>query len=164
MITQEKLRNLLHYCPDTGLFTRLISIVGIRRVGSIAGSVTHDGYITIGVDRSSYMAHRLAWFYTHGEWPNQIDHISGLKTDNRIINLRSVSSSENMKNKKIGSNNSSGVIGVSWVKARSMWKARISINGVNACLGLSVYKWDAICARKSAERIHGYHDNHGRIC
>lgn len=101
-ITVSRLRELLTYDPETGVFRW--SVVGRRspiRVGSQAGSVTSDGcYIQVGVDGWVYPAHRLAWLYVYGYWPKLIDHVNGNGKDNRICNLRDVDHSINMQNKR----------------------------------------------------------------
>lgn len=93
------LRATLLYDPDTGVFTRAISR-GSYAVGTIAGSLNKSGYWQIGVCGRTYTAQRLAWYYAHGEWPDDdIDHINRDKLDNRLINLRVVSRSENLRNR-----------------------------------------------------------------
>lgn len=95
----ETLKRHLHYEPSTGVFTRLIRASNMRP-GSVAGSVRkRDGYIDIRLLGVKYRAHRLAWFYMHGKWPDgEIDHINRKHADNRIINLRDVSHMVNMAN------------------------------------------------------------------
>lgn len=87
------------------------------KVGQPAGSANKvTGYITIGINNHNYYAHRLAWTYIYGDYPDGeqplIDHINGNPSDNRIVNLRCSSSGENNKNKQIRSDNTSGVVGV----------------------------------------------------
>ncbi len=107
--------------------------------------------------------HRLAWLYMYGEWPvGDIDHINGIRDDNRLINLRSVSRQENLRNRRTGRNNTSGVMGVNWDKSLGKWRSSIGIGGKTKHLGVSHYKWDVICLRKSAEMKYGFHLNHGR--
>lgn len=160
MINQERLKELFYYDPLDGQFVRMCG----RYNGDVAGCKTPTGYISIKINLKSYLAHRLAWLYVNGIWPNQIDHISGVKDDNRIANLRSVTSQENMKNSKIRNDNTTGVVGVCWKSRDLMWESRINANGKNKHLGQFKYKWDAICVRKSAERKYEYHENHGRNC
>ena len=138
-LTAETARQSLSYCPDTGVFIRLQS--GRTRhcnVGLPAGSVTSTGYATISVAGHSYKAHRLAWLIFHGEWPaGQIDHINGIRTDNRIANLRVVNNRENGENKrKATASSTSGFLGVSWHKARCKWRAEIKHKGQKYHLGL----------------------------
>lgn len=128
MITAERLRELVHYCPDTGTFKWLISR-GTARAGAIAGSVDSYGYLQIKINKRPYLSHRLAWMYIHGKWPDgQIDHINGCRSDNRFCNLRNVSASINQQNRKIArADSNSKFIGVS--RNGKRWQARIRIPG-----------------------------------
>ena len=110
MINQERLKQLLHYDPLTGVFTRRVSTRGQR---PHVGSVRPDGYLSICLDYRSYLAHRLAWLYVHGEFPgHQIDHFNGERLDNRISNLRHVTNKQNSENSKLYSCNKTGARGV----------------------------------------------------
>jgi hypothetical protein len=113
MITQEELKESLDYNPETGLFTWKIKPRLRSEAGDIAGTYAL-GYISICYRQKFYRAHRLAWLYIYGEWPeNQIDHINRIRDDNRICNLRLSTNSENGQNKiKANKNNSSGLLGV----------------------------------------------------
>lgn len=161
MITQERLKELLHYNADTGNFDWHRRYRGCRldRIGHL----TRFGYLLIGIDGRSYQAHRLAWLYIHGEMPkHQIDHINGDKLDNRIENLRDVSQHHNCKNKSRAKNNTSGVTGVYWSKTKNKWKASIGINNKTKALGSFDTIFDAAAARISAQNKLGYHKNHGK--
>jgi len=162
MITQERLKEALYYDPEIGIFTWLISGVGSAKAGVTAGYRNDSGYILLEIDCKAYRVHRLAWFYTHGEWPIQIDHINHIKNDNRLINLRSVTHRENGINQSIHSSNTSGITGVCWCKSKNKWIARIHVHGKQCNLGAYKDKFEAICARKSAEFKYGFHENHGR--
>jgi len=95
-----KIKDYLNYCPNTGNFTWLCDRGTNKVKNKIAGSIHSDGYLTIQINGKSYKAHRLAWHYHYNKWPSgQIDHINGIKNDNRIENLRDVTSSENSKNR-----------------------------------------------------------------
>ena len=136
-ITIETLRCLLNYDPDTGIFCWRVQPSRNVKAGVVAGTVNHDGYIRIKIDGTLFMAHRLAWLYVYGAWPqDQIDHINGDKRDNRIANLRDVSRSVNMQNQvRAQKDNKSGLRGVSWNKNKKRWEAGISVNGRNEYLG-----------------------------
>ena len=99
-MTQAELKSILSYDPDTGVFLWLESRRGVT-AGTVAGSTRHDGYQSIRVRRKSYLAHRLAWLYTHGEWPEKnIDHIDHDPSNNRVSNLRDVPQTVNNRNLK----------------------------------------------------------------
>lgn len=133
-----RLRELLKYDPETGLFTWKIQTNSRAPVGSIAGenSITH-GYRTLGINGKLYRQHRLAWFYVHGTWPvKNIDHINGNRLDNRIANLRDVSQAVNAQNLQgAKTNNASGFLGVDWRPKRNKWRAQIRIGGVKKEIG-----------------------------
>lgn len=132
MLTQDQLKSLIKYNPSTGIFFRQIN-----RTERIAGTISKNGYVQIGISGKRYYAHRLAWLYVFGEIPiGDIDHKNGEKSDNRIANLRIATRSQNIMNVGIKSNNTSGVKGVSWIKKRGKWQALVCINGLNNHLGL----------------------------
>lgn len=166
MLTQEYLKSILRYDPETGEFTWLISKDGVKR-GSIAGSVSaHNGkkYCVIKINRHPYYAHRLAFLYMEGVFPeNETDHIGGDGIDNKWVNLRSVSRAENGKNQCLRVTSISGVVGVSWNKTRSKWEAQICVNGKRMFLGYFSDKNMAAGARKAASIKYGFHPNHGQI-
>lgn len=150
-LTQERLKELLDYNPETGAFTRRMSRRGAA-AGSVAGSVHNRGYVQITVDGANHLAHRLAWLYVYGVWPTQdTDHINRVRNDNRIANLRDVSHRENMLNTGVRSDNTSGVIGVCWVAARGKWHSCIGVFGRTRHLGRFADFNDAVAARRAAE-------------
>ena len=163
MITQPELKELLHYDPDTGFFIRKTKATCSAEIGSIVGSPDSYGYIAVNVKGCVYRAHRLAWFYVYGVWPTeQIDHINHVRDDNRWINLREATHRENQRNRKISKNNTSGVCGVCWHKTQMKWFTKIKINSKYIHLGVFTDKFEAICARLSANNKYGFHENHGR--
>jgi len=135
-LSQEELKQLFHYDPQTGHFTRLISRSNAVRVGEIAGCPTAKGYLRIMINNCSYFCHRLAYFYVHGTMPDLIDHIDGNVQNNKILNLREASPSQNLANRGPTKRNSSGFKGVSWSSQKGKWKAQININKTNTFLGL----------------------------
>ena len=153
--TAERLRELLHYEPETGIFTRKVSTARRVKVGDVAGSLGGRGYLLIQLQSRKYQAHRLAWLHTYGVWPKgQIDHINRIRADNRISNLRDVSHKQNGQNASKPSNNTSGHPGVSWHKQSSKWQAKITHNQKPIYLGLFESLEEAVAARKAAEKIY----------
>lgn len=126
---------------------------GAELVGAVAGSQRPDGYLSIGLLGRSYLAHRLAWFYVYGEWPeNHIDHIDGRKSNNKISNLRKATASQNHQNKYKAASNS-GLVGVSWCKREGRWRAYIKADGVMRSLGYHKTKEEARAAYLKAKQV-----------
>jgi len=162
-ITQERLKELLHYCPETGVFTNRVNRRPRGKAGAVAGNFC-GGYIEISLDNQTYRAHRLAFLWMTASFPpDQTDHINGIRDDNRWVNLRAVSDQENKRNLKRPSNNRSGVIGVNWFKPARMWRAYITVDNKHISLGYHKDFSSAVLARKQAEHKHGFHSNHGRV-
>jgi len=120
MLTQARLKGLLHYNPETGVFTRLVGS-GSKRAGDISGSLMLNGYLSICIlSKKNLLAHRLAFLYMEGALPpNQVDHINRDRADNRWTNLRHATSKENNRNTV----NNVSFIGVNWDKRHGKWKA-----------------------------------------
>ena len=153
-ITADELRSILHYDPLTGVFTRRES-AGNRLAGSVAGSLSSQGYIRVWVLKRHYMAHRLAWLYVYGTWPkHDIDHINRNRSDNRIANLRDVTNQQNMCNAGDFSTNTSGRKGVYWDKRDSRWRACIVNKGRYLSLGYFGTQAEAVAARVAAEKLY----------
>lgn len=135
-LTQAHLCEILKYDPDTGVFVWLTDRSKAVKSGMLAGcKEKRIGYITIGIQRRVYKAHRLAWLYSYGCWPlGLIDHINGDKSDNRLANLRDVGADGNSQNvRKPNRRNKSGFMGVIWFQNK--WRASISVNGKSKRLG-----------------------------
>jgi hypothetical protein len=159
MLTQEKLKSILHYDSDTGIFTRLTSRGG-NNVGSIAGNFDKGGYLKTNIQGKTYRTHRLAWLYIYGEFPpEEIDHINCVRNDNRLLNLRLSTRSENTYNTSIFSNNTSGYKCVSWNKKSKKWRAYCNVNGKQNHLGLFETAEQASIAYQNFART-----NHGKFC
>ena len=146
-LTQLRLKELLDYDPETGVFTWIKPRTGVP-LGAEAGSMTHDGYRRIVVDQQEYRAHRLAWLYVYGEMPSGvIDHINRVRDDNRISNLRDVTCRVNSHNHGGYDTNRSGVTGVWWVKSNKRYHAYLG----RKYLGCYKKFDDAVFARRKAE-------------
>jgi len=149
-LTQNRLKWLLKYSPDTGEFRWLVT-KGRCRAGALAGATDAGGYRVIRVDGVLYKAHRLAWLYAYGRWPDGLlDHINRVPSDNRLANLRRATQSENMHNANRRSR--SGVPGVRWRAERNRWVAQIRVGYRNHVIGSFVSKDEAIAARRKAEQ------------
>jgi hypothetical protein len=175
--SQEVLRQLLDYDPDTGALTwrrrgrewftsgggrtadQSASGWNKRFAGKAAlATLGSDGYLRGPILGKMAASHRVIWKMVHGEDPTLIDHINGSRIDNRLANLRSVSRTENNRNKATRKTNTSGVQGVSWHKASGKWVVNV---GADYC-GLYSDKDEAIDARRRGEAARGYHRNNGR--
>lgn len=174
--TPEELRRLLHYDPETGVLTwkargpemfgdggysaeRRANRWNAMYAGREAGSMTGHGYRRINIWAHDIMAHRIAWAMTRDRWPQgEIDHINGVRTDNRIVNLRDVSRMVNGRNMVRSRRNKSGVTGVFGDARRSRWTAVIRKKYLGAFTSID----EAIAARRAAERDLGFHENHGK--
>jgi hypothetical protein len=152
MLTQSRLKQMLRYERHTGAFFWRAG-AGHVLAGARAGNLNSNDYWLIGVDRKRYYAHRLAWLYVHGRFPNgQLDHKNGKKTDNRIANLREASNGQNQVNSKRYS--ASGFRGVR--KHHRKWIASLRLDGRYVYLGLFATPQAAHAAYCAAARkLHG---------
>ncbi|WLW40698.1 H-N-H-endonuclease [Escherichia phage Bf23] len=130
--TLERLKELLNYDPDTGIFTNKISRGRGGKAGAVAGYLRKDGYITIKIDKVDYLAHRLAFLYMTGSIPDLVDHINRIRSDNRWKNLRE--STSQINNRNCTASSKSGYLGVHWNKQLQKWQVQI-IN----CEGKNIY-------------------------
>ena len=121
------------------------------------------GYKAGSIYGKRFSAHRVVWAMHYGCWPNlDLDHINGVRSDNRISNLREVSKSVNQKNLAKRKDNTSGYTGVTWHKKNNKWVAHIKLNGVRKHLGSFINVEEAIIARSAAEKEYGFSDRHGK--
>lgn len=166
MITQQLLKELLDYDPDTGLLVWKArpgnKAWNSRFAGKKAGS-NENRYSRIRIFDKNYLSHRVIWMHVFGEWPNEIDHVNGNGFDNRIANLRDVSHKENMKNQKRSKANKSKTTGVCWHKQTGKWQAKICVNGRWEHLGVFDDINKAKEIRAKAENEYKFHKNHGKL-
>lgn len=148
MLTQEKLKQLLHYDPATGRFRWLVNRSRSALAGTEAGTVHPNGYVYVKVLGRSYRAHRLAWLYMTGKWPRrQIDHRNRDRADNRWKNLRLATQSQNIANRGARADNALGVRGVR--RHGNKFSAKINVNGKRKYLGLFATVEEAASAYKA---------------
>lgn len=167
----ETIRRLLNFDPETGIFLwrarppelftsqRTCDMWNTRFSGKQAlNTEAGNGYLYGAIFGSNYSTHRVAWYIVTGEEPVEIDHINGVRTDNRMCNLRNVDRTENCRNTARRTKRKVGVTGVTWDAVNKSWHARINRKNLGR---FKVYE-DAVRVRKQAEKDLGFHVNHGR--
>lgn len=155
MLNSSEVHGLLDYAPDTGVFRWKVSRGGKAKHGTIAGSFDSKGYSQIKINGSLYLAHRIAWLYVNGEWPEKhIDHIDRNPKNNAIENLRLCTHAQNHQNTGVRRDNSSGITGVSFLKASGKWLAYINVDGKRIRLGLFNTADEAAIARSAGKSKH----------
>ena len=159
-ITQEQLKERLHYDPDTGEFTWTKKHM-VHKKRSVAGHLENTGYISIRLIYRPYLAHRLAFLYMIGSFPScQVDHINGIRHDNRWFNLRAAHGNQptNLQNRREPNKGSkSGSLGVSWRPDKKKWKARIHVNYKEIHIGYFDSKEEASAAYfKKKKEVHEF--------
>lgn len=175
LVNEVQLRELFDYDPASGVLTwrkrgehwfksqRDCQAWNTRYAGKPANYIHKLGYVVVRLFGRAYKGHRVAYAIHYGRWPTlQIDHINGVKTDNRIANLREVDNQTNARNTKIHRHNTSGFSGIYWHKRDRKWIARIGTTKAGSFIGAFKNLDDAIAARKAAEKQYGFHPNHGR--
>lgn len=155
-LAQAKLKELLHYDRETGVFTwaghRCSTlngkVAGCSSCGSIKGL-----YWIIRIAKKVYLAHRLAWLYEYGYMPDTVDHVNGNGKDNRLSNLRECVQQQNIHNSSKQNNNTSGVLGVSFCKSRNKWRAYLTMNGKQYSGYFASFD-DAVSFRRELAQTH----------
>lgn len=172
-LTPEYLRERLRYDAETGkLFWREAGpehfklrrthlAWNTRFAGKEVGALLANGYLYVNLKKQVMLVHRVIWAMVYGYWPEQVDHINHIRTDNRLCNLREVNVAGNAQNTSLPADNTSGRIGVYWWEDRGVWYAKIQALGKTHHLGYFKDKSGAIAAREEAERRLGFHANHG---
>lgn len=172
--TKDQLEKVLTYDPKSGkLFWKdrsrsdfhsyhAFRVFQGRYANKEAFTADTRGYKTGRVFGTQFFAHKIIWAMAYNEWPSSLDHIDGDRSNNKIENLRPVTQKENCRNSSIPVNNTSGHIGVSWIKRLNAWTAQIKVDQVKRHLGVFKNFDDAVKARKDAEAKFGFHKNHGK--
>lgn len=156
-LTQARLKELLHYDPETGVFTWRLNRAPCL-AGDVAGCVNKkSGYRFVTIDRKIYLAHRLAWLYVHGVLPPKLDHKNRCRDDNGIENLRAATAAENCQNMKMPGHNTSGLQGAFWHKSKKKWVSFISVSNKKHYVGTFADKHAAHAAYVAAKsRLHTF--------
>lgn len=163
MVTQERLKEILDYDPETGIFTWR-ETRGNRARGSQAGNLCRtNGYVGIGVDGKLLKAHRLAWLWMTGTFPaGDIDHKDLCRSNNRWENLREATKITNGANRGLERHNTSGVKGVSWHAKSNKWQAQMVHSKKTYFLGYHAdISMAALAVRLKREELCGVFTNHG---
>ena len=160
ILTKEYLCNLFEY--SKGSLYRKIRTANCVYEGEKAGFTRKDGYRQIKVNQKPYLEHQIVFIMHHGYKPSIIDHINGIKTDNRIENLRKASFDENAHNAKRKSTNTSGVKNVSYSKRHKSWMVRVQANKTRKLIGLfKDLELAELVAIEARNKYHREYANHG---
>ena len=155
MITVDRLKELFNYCPESGLFTRIKRTGTAFSAGQIAGSVNDKGYLCIKIDGKSYKAHKLAIMYVTGEYPKEVDHRNGVRSDNSYKNLRTATSEQNSYNRKIRSDSVTGCRNVI-KQTNGRYNVKVQVKGVRISFGsYEDIELADLVARSAREKYHG---------
>lgn len=157
-LTAEEARSRLNYDSETGILTWK-KLRNKRRIGEEAKSLDVAGYVQVNISGTLVKGHRLAWLLHYGDWPDgDIDHINGVRNDNRISNLRCVSPKVNCQNQRVGSRPSvTGLIGVHLQdrgRPNKRYRAKIYVDGRQIHLGGYATPEEAHAAYVLAKRKH----------
>jgi len=166
-LTQASIKDFMNYDALTGLCTyakdyRAFHKKNSRKAGDIIGRIDYYGYVIASFYGKQYRLHRLIMLWLNGSLPDEVDHINGVRSDNRLCNIRNVNSIDNARNHELAVNNKSGITGVHFCSKVGKWRAGIRYNGKDIFLGQYYIIEEAANARRAAEVEYGYHANHGR--
>jgi len=160
-LTQEELKSILTYYPDTGRFIRILNN-GAEKVCGYIDRQNTTGYRKISIGGVKHYAHRLAWLYMTGVFPEfDVDHIDRDGTNNKWVNLRHIERKYNCKNGSLRKSNTSGFNGVHFDKNKSAWIAQIKVDGKRVRCRQFSDKCDAIMERKKWNDEFGFDKTHG---
>lgn len=158
LLTQERVRELFDYNPETGIVTRKTDAGGGTRVGDIVGTSKNSwGHLRVSIDGKRYFLHRVVWLWVYGYMPEGlIDHINRKGWDNRIVNLREESDLCNARNASLRPDNKTGIKGVHFHNKTAKWLARVAINGEEKYLGVFSDFTEAVATRLAVEQCVGW--------
>lgn len=168
-LTQARLQEVLDYDPETGIFRWKVDRHRVK-AGDLAGSIDASGYMKIVIDQTQYYAHRLAWLYVYGQFPDSFISPIGEKTDNRISNLRLTTDAQNQHKRRIRIDSSTGIKGLSFHCQHLVYQAQVMCDGKLYQKAFSFSKHGSLNAAKQAakewlrakrEELHGEFANHG---
>lgn len=162
-LTQEVIKRLLHYDPETGVFTWLRPTNNRMKTGGVAGNVHPGRHRSIMVGGKKRPSGHLVFLYMEGtNPPNQVNHINGDILDDRWCNLKLATKTKNSRNARTYTSNTSGTTGVYWHSRDCKWMAQIVVASKRIHIGCFIHKQEAIEARRQAETEHGFHVNRGK--
>jgi pterin-4a-carbinolamine dehydratase len=151
-MTQQKLRTLVSYNQETGIFVLL-------RTGKELGTQAKSLYMQTSLEKKQFYLHRLAFLYMTGEMPEEVDHINHIRNDNRWLNLENSTHRMNAKNRPISTRNTTGVVGVNLHNKTGLWRARTTVNGITETTYHKEFN-EAVQARIEAKTKLDFHKNH----
>ncbi len=162
-LTKELVRDLFNYDAETGMLTNKMARGSRAKAGGIAGFVSAStGYLMVGINGCKYLVHRVCFLHYHGHLPSTVDHKDTAIVNNRILNLRGCTRSQNAFNSKKPKTNMSGIKGVSWHEKSNRWRCRIMSKGKEISLGYFVDIEEAKKVIEAArQKHHGEFVNHG---
>lgn len=157
LLSAREARRLLDYDPLTGAMRWKIWPRTGRPNGREIRATNAQGYRVVTVGGRQYRVHRVAWLVTYGVWPKELlDHVNGIRTDNRLINLREANRAENNRNRGMSRNNTTGFKGVIFCRDRNKWQAKIYRNNKAVHLGRFNSPQEAYAAYcKASREYHG---------
>ena len=159
------IKSVIHYCPESGILTSKVK-TKLHNIGDELGTLNSNGYRQLMVSNKLYLAHILIWWYMTEAYPDQqIDHINTIRDDNRWINLRLSTQSQNIQNASMYITNTSGVKGLSFDKARNRWQCAIMKEGsrIYKYFKEDEYKVAVTWITSTRDELHGIFANHSLI-
>lgn len=162
MLTQDNLKKIIDYNPDTGIFTWIQSTALKIKIGQVAGTETKNGYRQLRYKNKCYLLHKLAFLYMTGSIPIEVDHIDTVKDNNKWNNLRGSTKAQNQHNVSLRVDNTSGIKGVCWNKKTKRWITYLKVQGKVIHRGCFINIEDAKSdIRLAREKYHVEFTNHG---